>query len=179
MSLEFPAKPPIFLISIDLLDFPLHFLYKYKGNQANRGKSRKSAVSQKIPNSNRPISTNFLWISKFLIFLNRKLSPLERRMPELLFFIWKSSAIMVQWNSRSVGNRLWTLSERLEVSSLKRAFNFYYQIQRQNHGFGDQNFENFDFHQSTQGHLGGIAGQYQRFAMSPASSPSSRRAYAA
>ena len=34
----------LFLISIDLLDFPLHFLYKYKGNQANRGKSRKSAV---------------------------------------------------------------------------------------------------------------------------------------
>ena len=29
---------------LDLLDFPLHFLYEYKGNQANRGKSRKSAV---------------------------------------------------------------------------------------------------------------------------------------
>ena len=36
MSLGFPAKPLIFLISLDLLDFPLHFLYKYKGNQANR-----------------------------------------------------------------------------------------------------------------------------------------------
>ena len=65
---NFPLKPPIFLIFIDLLDFPLHFLYKYKGNQANQGKSRKSAVSREIPNSNRPISANFWWISKFSKF---------------------------------------------------------------------------------------------------------------
>ena len=33
---NFPPKPPICLILLDLLDFPLHFLYKYKGNQSNR-----------------------------------------------------------------------------------------------------------------------------------------------
>ena len=40
----------------------------------------------------------------------------------------------------------------LTPETLKRAFNFYYQIQRQNHDFGAQNFENSDFHRSTQGH---------------------------
>ena len=39
--MEFPSETTDFL---GMLDFPLHFLYKYKGNQANRGKSRKYAV---------------------------------------------------------------------------------------------------------------------------------------
>ena len=51
---------------------------------------------RKFPNSNRPNSANFLWILKISIFLNKKLSPLERRLPELSFFIWISSGIVVE-----------------------------------------------------------------------------------
>ena len=56
---NFPPKPLIFLISLDLLDFLCICKGNVKGNQANQGKSRKSAVSREIPNSNRPISAIF------------------------------------------------------------------------------------------------------------------------
>ena len=51
-----------------------------KGNQENQRFRRE------IPNSNRPISAKFWRISKFSTFLKRKVCPLERRMPKLLFF---------------------------------------------------------------------------------------------
>ena len=46
LSLESPTKPPIFLISLDLLDFLCICKGNVKENQANRAKSRKSAVSE-------------------------------------------------------------------------------------------------------------------------------------
>ena len=43
-----------------------------------------------IPNYNQHISVFFWLILKFSTAMNRKLCPLERRMPELSFIIWKS-----------------------------------------------------------------------------------------
>ena len=72
---NFHPKPPIFLISLYISFTNTKEIKQIKGNQEN------PRFWREIPNSDRPISVIFWWISKITIFLNRELCPLERGMP--------------------------------------------------------------------------------------------------
>ena len=70
---------------LDLLDFPLHFLYKYKGNQANQGKLRKSVVSERnsklkstyLGENSIFLENNFSKRSKFLELVEKHCADLS------------------------------------------------------------------------------------------------------
>ena len=85
MSAEFPPRIQNQLIC-------LIFLYVCKGNVNGNQANRR--FRSEIPNLNRPISANFQRILKISTATNWKLCPLERRMPELSFFIWISGGTM-------------------------------------------------------------------------------------